>query len=74
MSEKKRIAPASETPISAVPKYTLEALREKCVSVLGIEQSTFDGAFYGVVPGTMYTLDEAKTHVTKWLNKPLKLF
>ncbi|MCM1295968.1 MAG: hypothetical protein NC311_10540 [Muribaculaceae bacterium] len=74
MSEKKRIAPASEAPIAAVPKFTLEALREKCVSALGIEQSTFDGAFYGVDPGAVYTLDEAKAHVTKWLNKPLKLF
>lgn len=77
MSDKKTAESSKKTPEPAVvsapaePRFTVPELREHSKDVLGVEESTFDGAFYGA-SGT-FTKDEAAARLQKWLSRPLPL-
>ena len=66
---------ATDTVLKAPPEplFEVSQLRETCTKTLGVEQSTFDGAFFSYPPDAMFTLSQAKDHIAKWLKKPLKL-
>lgn len=66
---KKRVETA-KTAKASNPTYLLSALREHCTDALGVERSTFDGAFSGQPDDAQYTLDEAKARINKWLACP----
>ncbi len=51
----------------AVPKYTLEKLRENCMNLFGVSSSTFDGAAYGL--DGSYTISDMKNIINKWNSK-----
>lgn len=46
-------------------KYSVEKLKEHCIDVFGVSQSTFAGAMHGHEGN--YTIDEAKAILNEWL-------
>lgn len=52
--------------VEKTPKYAVHKLREKCIHLFGVSQSTFDGAMHGHNE-TEYTIDEVKDILNKWL-------
>lgn len=60
---------AAETK-QAAPKFTVEKLRENCLTLFGVTTSTFDGATNGL--DGAYTVDEMKDKIAKWQNKEVK--
>lgn len=52
------------------PKFELEILRSKCVSLFGVSTATFDGATEGLTG--KYSVEEINTKITNWLKKPIK--
>lgn len=75
MSQKNKVVskidPAKETVEEAI-KYDVAALRQGSFEVFGVTTSTFDGAFYDVDTSKQYSIDEARSIITKWLNKEVK--
>ncbi len=73
MSQKNKVTPTPEKPkaepVEEVIKYDVAVLRQYCFDVFGVTSSTFDGAFYGEDTSVQYSIDEAKSIITKWLNK-----
>lgn len=51
-------------------KFPLEKLRENCLKLFGVTQSTFDGATNGL--GGEYTVSEMKKIIVTWQNKEAK--
>lgn len=54
------------TAVETGPKYAKEKLREKCILLFGVSQSTFDGAMYGHTE-KKYTKKEAEAIINEWL-------
>ena len=54
----------------AGPKFTIEKLKENCLSIFGVSTSTFVGATYGMIG--KYTVEEMKTHIEKWKKEGVK--
>lgn len=52
------------------PKFSLEKLRENCLKLFGVTQSTFDGASHGL--SGEYTVSEMKKIIAAWQNKEVK--
>lgn len=52
------------------PKFPLEKLRENCLKLFGVTQSTFDGASHGL--SGEYTVSEMKKIIAVWQNKEAK--
>lgn len=52
------------------PKFPLEKLRENCLKLFGVTQSTFDGASHGL--SGEYTVSEMKKIIAVWQNKEVK--
>ena len=69
---KAKPAPAAEVQ-PAAERYTVSALRENCLEVLDVEQSTFDGAFGACSENETFTLEEAKGKLRTWLRKPVRI-
>jgi len=59
------------TENSVPPKFTLERLRQDCLQIFGVTTSTFDGAASGL--DGKFTIDEIKTRIKEWQEKPIKL-
>lgn len=66
----------NETETAAVPtkqaaaKFSVEKLRENCLTLFGVTTSTFDGATNGL--GGEYTVEEMKDKIAKWQNKEVR--
>ena len=60
----------NETTVKQPPKFSLEKLRENCLKLFGITQSTFDGAAHGL--SGEFTVSEITNIITKWKNKEAK--
>ena len=52
------------------PKFPLEKLRENCLKLFGVTQSTFDGAVHGL--SAEFTVSEMKKIIAVWQNKEAK--
>ena len=52
------------------PKFTIEKLKENCLSIFGVSTSTFVGATYGMTG--KYTVEEMKTHIETWKKEAVK--
>ena len=52
------------------PVFSVERLKENCVKLFGVSQSTFDGAAYGL--SGEYTVKEMKSLIEKWKTKEVK--
>lgn len=61
---------AEEKPEAAEAKFSIEKLRENCLTLFGVASSTFDGATYGL--NGDFTVDELKNIIAKWQNKEVK--
>jgi len=70
MIKKEEVKPQAATADPPQTKYSIEKLRENCLKLFGISQSTFDGASYGLTG--KYTVAEMKSVITKWQNKEVK--
>ena len=60
----------SSENISEEQKYPIDTLRENSYALFGVSTSTFDGATVGVTGKC--SVEEMKTIINKWLNKPIK--
>lgn len=68
---KSNTKPAAEgKPEAAEAKFSIEKLRENCLTLFGVTSSTFDGATYGL--NGDFTVDELKNIIAKWQNKEVK--
>lgn len=61
---------SSDADNALAPKFSVIRLREKCLKLFGVTQSTFDGATYGL--NGEYTVEEMKTIIAKWQDKEVK--
>lgn len=52
------------------PKFPLEKLRENCLKLFGVTQSTFDGAAHGLKGE--YAVSEIKKIIAAWQSKEAK--
>ncbi|MEG1894641.1 MAG: hypothetical protein RR162_00275 [Oscillospiraceae bacterium] len=59
---------ADET--KAAPTYSIEKLRENCLTLFGVSVSTFDGATCDLTGEK--TVEEMKNALTKWGEKEVK--
>ncbi len=58
---------STNTVKAAVPKYTLEKLRENCMELFCVSKSTFDGAAYGL--DGCYTVNDMRKIINNWYSK-----
>lgn len=56
--------------VKAPVRYPAEKLRENCLELFGVTQSTFDGAAYG--HSGRYTVSEMNSIIEKWKNKEVR--
>ena len=56
--------------VRSEPVFSVERLKENCVKLFGVSQSTFDGAAYGL--SGEYTVREMKSLIEKWKTKEAK--
>ena len=56
--------------VQTAPKFSVEKLRENCMTLFGVTTSTFDGATHGV--SGEFTVDEMKNTIEKWQNTKIK--
>lgn len=52
------------------PVFSVERLKENCVKLFGVSQSTFDGAAYGL--SGEYTVREMQSIIDKWKTREVK--
>lgn len=52
------------------PKFSIEKLRENCMTLFGVTTSTYDGATHGLKGD--FTVAEMKTAIEKWQNTKIK--
>lgn len=57
-------------PVKQPPKFPLEKLRENCLKLFDVTQSTFDGAAHGL--NGEYTVSDMKKIIAAWQNKEVK--
>lgn len=68
---KKREEPKQENmTVRSEPVFPVEKLKENCVKLFGVSQSTFDGAAYGL--RGEYTVKEMQSIIDKWKTKEAK--
>lgn len=70
MTKKEKVKSQAATAKPLQTKYSIGKLRENCLKLFGISQSTFDGVSYGLTG--KYTVAEMKSVITKWQNKEVK--
>lgn len=51
-------------------RFTIEKLGENCKNLFGISQTAYIGATCGLTE--LYTVDEMKAIIDKWLGSPIK--
>ncbi|MDE5917227.1 MAG: hypothetical protein K2G62_03775 [Oscillospiraceae bacterium] len=56
--------------VQSEPVFSVERLKENCIKLFGVSQSTFDGAAYGL--SGEYTVKEMKSLIEKWKTKEVK--
>ena len=57
-------------PVAAESKFAIEKLRENCVQLFNVSDSTFAGASAGLTGE--YTIGEMKNIIATWLKKEVK--
>lgn len=68
---KSNTKPVAEEKVEAAEaKFSIEKLRENCLTLFGVTSSTFDGATYGLKGD--FTVEEMKKIIAEWQNKEVK--
>lgn len=72
MAAKNKVGSSAKVPEKAEtgPKFTIEKLKQNCLSIFGVSTSTFVGATYGMTG--KYTVEEMKTHIETWKKEAVK--
>ena len=69
-AEVKKEPEASVKPeVKTDPVFTVEQLRPSARTLFGISQSTYDGATASIDGEQMFTVDEMRKHIDKWLKE-----
>lgn len=61
---------ATATPKEEAAKFSVEKLRENCLTLFGVTTSTFDGATNGLSGD--YTVEEMRKNIAEWQKKEAK--
>lgn len=70
MAKSNTKAAAEVVTKEAEVKFSIDKLREHCLTLFGVSSSTFDGATYGL--DGEYTVEEMRNIIAKWQSKEAK--
>ena len=62
----------TQTEAKATPKFSVEQLGKNAYQLFGVTQSTYAGATFGLNADDVFTVQEMKDHIDKWLKKEVK--